>query len=501
MTLLAASQAILPYRQRSVAFAQTLAGRLALVAVVTAMVAAMKMQHWWAIGIALFLTSLFPDRRKQIILGVGVAWVFLVPPLNFAVLREIAPQRAAQQWIAPVMWNPVGSMQLDLAAGALLVSAACAAFALLFAYGWMIRRFPTSPPARKPVLGLILLLLALFAVTQLPMPGLLWLFLAATAMAFNQYIWFFAFWIVESRNRAIEQALPATYAWRPFWGFTTVPFGKGATYLQSVEAKSDEELADTQLRGVKLLVLAALWTAVLIILKRFLFGPSESLTAIPHHAPNGRIPTYEMALDAMANGHPYPWAMRWAALAGYFAMWVLYFTIFGHKIVGIARVAGFNLYRNTYKPYLATSIADFYNRIYYYFKELLVAFFFYPTYLRYFKKRPKLRLFVATLAAAGFGNVLFHFLRTDERILRDGLIKTAIFFQPYIFYGLLLGGAISISQLRGAGRRKEPPTGLRRLIAIAGVWLFFCLICIIQEPNDSHGLRDYGHYFLSLLIP
>src|SRR4030095_1930965 len=108
------------------------------------------------------------------------------------------------------------------------------------------------------------------------------------------------------------------------------------------------------------------------------------------------------------------------------------------------------IYRNTYKPYQATSIADFYNRIYYYFKELLVAFFFYPSYLRYFKKHPRLRLFTATLAAAGLGNILFHFLRTEDRILRDGLIKTAVFFTPYVVYGLILGGAIAFSQLRGA---------------------------------------------------
>jgi hypothetical protein len=182
-------------------------------------------------------------------------------------------------------------------------------------------------------------------------------------------------------------------------------------------------------------------------------------------------------------------------------MWVLYFTIFGHKIVGLCRLAGFNIYRNTYKPYRATSIAEFYNCIYYYFKELLASFFFYPAYLRWFRKRPRLRLFAATLAAAGFGNVLFHFLRTEDRILRDGLWQTALFFQPYVFYGLLLGSAIAISQVRGIGRRRQTPTGARRLLATAGVWLFFCLICLIEEPNDAHGLRDYAHYFVALFVP
>ena len=251
---------------------------------------------------------------------------------------------------------------------------------------------------------------------------------------------------------------------------------------------------------LKLLVLAAFWTAVFVAIKFVLFGRSESLTGIPHEAPHGLIPTYEMALDAMSAGHPYPLAMRWAALAGYFVMWVLYFTIFGHKVVAICRLAGFNIFRNTYKPHLATSVAEFYNCIYYYFKELLVAFFFYPTYLRYFKKRPKLRLFAATLAAAGFGNFLFHFLRADDRILRYGLFNTLIFYRSYMIYALLLGGAIAISQLRLL-KRTEPPRGYRRIFATIFVWFFFCLICIIQEPNDHHGLTDYGHYFVGLFVP
>src|SRR6185436_4922264 len=105
-------------------------------------------------------------------------------------------------------------------------------------------------------------------------------------------------------------------------------------------------------------------------------------------------------------------------------------------------------FRNTYKPYLATSIAEFFNCIYYYFKELLVTFFFYPTYLRFFKKQPRLRVFVATLAAAGFGNFLLHYFRAEDRILRDGLWNTLIFFAPYMIYALLLGSAIGLSQLR-----------------------------------------------------
>jgi hypothetical protein len=42
----------------------------------------------------------------------------------------------------------------------------------------------------------------------------------------------------------------------------------------------------------------------------------------------------------------------------------------GHMIIGTLRLFGFNVFRNTYKPLLSESILEFWNRYYYYFKEL-----------------------------------------------------------------------------------------------------------------------------------
>ena len=87
----------------------------------------------------------------------------------------------------------------------------------------------------------------------------------------------------------------------------------------------------------------------------------------------------------------------------------------GHEIVGVLRLFGFNVFRNTYKPLLAPSLVEFWNRYYYYFKELLVDFFFFPTYVRRFRTSPRLRMLAATLAAAGFGNLYYHLLFSRTR--------------------------------------------------------------------------------------
>ncbi len=483
MTAIAPLAPPMPLMIRAAAFARTIIGRMVIVIGATAVLAGLQLPFWWAVGIFLMLTSLLPQRRKGILVLAALCWVFFSPPVDLALLGELAPSRGAEHYIRA--W-PI---------------AVVLTWCIAFAYLWLIRRFPKSPPARRPVVGLLTILVALLLATRAPITGVPWLIITAVAMAFGSYIWFFAYWLSDNHKPDKANPLLRTYAWRPMWGFTNVPFGKGAAYLEKHEAKDDEQLALSQIKGLKLLTLAVMWTAILIVAKRFLLGPSGSLTEIPYAVEHGRIPTYQMALDAMIDGHPYAWPYRWAAVATYFSLWVMHFTIFGHKIIAIARLAGFNIFRNTYRPILATSIAEFYNQVYYYFKELLVTFFFYPTYLRYFKTRPKLRLFIATLAAAGFGNFLFHFLRDQGSIFRRGLFGALWFYRAYAVYALLLGVAISISQQRVLARKGKHPTGLSRVAAITGCLLFYCMICMIEEPNEHHTLKHYWHYFLSLFHP
>jgi D-alanyl-lipoteichoic acid acyltransferase DltB (MBOAT superfamily) len=169
----------------------------------------------------------------------------------------------------------------------------------------------------------------------------------------------------------------------------------------------------------------------------------------------------------------------------------------GHFIIGICRMAGFNALRNTYRPLASTTIADFYNRVYYYFKELLVDFFFYPTYFRYFKDRPRLRLFFATLAAAGFGNLLYHILASIGAVSQIGLWRLIVGFHVYAIYAMILGLAIGISQIRSMGR----PPAKSRLVSTLGVVFFYCLIMVLDSRNPNWSIADYGSFLVNLFIP
>jgi D-alanyl-lipoteichoic acid acyltransferase DltB (MBOAT superfamily) len=205
-------------------------------------------------------------------------------------------------------------------------------------------------------------------------------------------------------------------------------------------------------------------------------------------------------LAAHARGEALSWGVRWMALIAHFVLMILDTSIFGHKFIAVCRMAGFNAFRNTYRPLESTSIAEFYNRYHWYFKELLVTFFFFPTYLRYFKKHPRVRMVFATMAAACFGNALYHFLLYDRDIFEYGLRRALVAYHPFAIYTVILGVAISVSQLRTRAKGHKP-TGRRKVLAIAGVMLFFCLLSILQETNPALTVADYLSYFVSLFRP
>ena len=168
------------------------------------------------------------------------------------------------------------------------------------------------------------------------------------------------------------------------------------------------------------------------------------------------VPDMPVAIAAYLWGQPFSRGLCWLSVMANFCSMLLTISIVGHFIIGTCRMAGFNALRNTYRPLAATSIAEFYNRIYYYFKELLVDFFFYPAYLRYFKDRPRLRLFSRVNAlAAGLlsGNMLYHILASLGAASQIGLWRTIVGFQIYAVYVLILGLAIGVSQIRSLRRR------------------------------------------------
>jgi hypothetical protein len=352
---------------------------------------------------------------------------------------------------------------------------------------WCAMRWPKSWFGRNPVAFLLtgfsaLIVLACAAAPQSLTYSILWDLVGFMA----SYLWFIAYALADRNSNPGRDLKLELAAFRPIWGSTNTPFPKGAAYLRRIEAPNPEQLAIVQLKGLKLLAWAILLAVLQVLWNRFFHGYL-------------RIPMPDDALAMSVRGTPVAWHLRWESQILAFFEIVLTFSIFGHRIIAACRMAGFNALRNTYRPLSSTTLADFFNRFYYYFKELLVDFFFYPTFLRYWKGHKRLRMAFATFAAAFFGNSFYHITR-DWQIIRDaGLWKATASYQVLFFYNAFLAAGLCVSQLRKRGPR--PAGFLRgRLVPAFGVGFFYCILNVFDASERMYPLMEHLKYLASLFF-
>jgi hypothetical protein len=291
----------------------------------------------------------------------------------------------------------------------------------------------------------------------------------------------------------------------PAWGGTTTPYGKGLDYLSRCEATDPGALARSRLAGLKLLLLALAWRFAGEFMDILVYGRASELLTGPLTQGAGEWLTglalaWGNVRDVVQSGAHPPWYMGWATVYLQLVRDTLALAAAGHVVVGCLRLFGFNVFRNTYKPLLSESVLEFWNRYYYYFKELLVDFFFYPTYLRLRRLSPSLRMLAAVFAAAFLGNMYHHLLAHPEPIVRLDLPRLWADWSPRLVYCFLLALGIWVSmlrqqRLRAAGGTASAAVRLRR---IAGVWTFYALIQVWNLRGDGIDVSACSAFFLSL---
>jgi hypothetical protein len=356
----------------------------------------------------------------------------------------------------------------------------------MFLY-WCAIRWPKSRFGRRPVVflltGFSALIVLACTTAQHSRPYLIvWNLVGVVA----SYIWFIAYAVTDKNSTLLSDAGLQLASFRPLWGSTNTPFPKGAAYLRGIESKTPEQLAIMQLKGLKLLAWAILLAVFQTLWFRFFHGYL-------------RIPMPDQALAMSVGGTPVAWHLRWESqILAYFEL-ILSFSIFGHRLIACCRMAGFNALRNTYRPLSATSLIEFFNRFYYYFKELLVEFFYYPAFLRYWKRHRRLRTVFATFAAVVFGNSFYHLTR-DWHFLRDeGFWRGIASYQVLIVHNTALAVGLCVSQLR---KRGPKPCGFirGRLLPAVGVAFFYILLIVFACQDRTFTLAQTSKYFASLFF-
>jgi len=482
-----------------VSFGQTAPGKAALLGAFAGGLFVNRVNYWLEISLIAAVMSYLPTWRRLLTSVAALYWlIFHHTWLNGPFLSALAKAEGLRTdgWNLKVLFSGI-------------LAAVFCALAVFFHYA---RTRRSSFAAKRPVLLLVASYAAVLAAAGLiPLHGmtrlLAWGVVAMTA----PYLWYFAYALKDASSKSSDGAILQFGTLQPFWGGTNVPYPKGAANLRTIEARNPMDLCITQLKAIKLLIWVVILRVPSIALQVFVHGEPRqterflgilrSIGLTGWNVPNMGVPSLDIALHHAA---VLPVPAAWVSVITHFAEVLIGMTMSGNLIIGCCRMAGFYALRNTYRPLEARTVAEFWNRYYYYFKELLVEFFFFPFFTRYFKQYRRFRLFAATMAAATMGNMLYHFLRDYEYVAQMGFWQAVKGFQVYAFYTTVLGLGIGISQLRSQGRERSEGDARwwRRACATAGVLLFFCLLEIFDEEGRAFRLGEYLRFFLRLfLIP
>ena len=482
-----------------IAFAETPAGKVGAVATFAVLLRLARMPFGSIrtpvveMAVIVGILSFLPKYRRPLVSAATLYWLVFhaEPMLKLDFVR----------WVASTYGFRTG----PTLTGAVVV-ASVAVFCALGLYLRVVGRHPHNLFGRRPVLVLVGSYVCLLFAARVTPHGLprvtAWMLLAIVC----NYLWFFAYAAADYTSKAPDPYYRQFGTFLPFWvggRVSPTPIGKGAAFLRRVEARTAEDLAVTQLKAIKLLIWLAILNVVQTAFHSFVHGELPHRLAIfweTHRIPfpHLTVPTLDDALQQVATGKAVPAHLAWAILLSHFSLVVLRTTIGGNTIVACCRMAGFRILRNTFKPLYSANIAEFWNRYYFYFKEMLVDFFFLPVYIRYFKKYRRLRLAAATLAAATFGNMLYHFCRDIHYVFQLGLWGAIAGFRVYAVYSLALGVGIVISQLRGKKVEHASLPFYRRVIASVGVVGFFCLLDVFDYEGRTHTLHTHFAFFWNL---
>ena len=154
-----------------------------------------------------------------------------------------------------------------------------------------------------------------------------------------------------------------------------------------------------------------------------------------------------------------------------------------------------------HRPWASTNLSVLWSRFTFHYREFLVRCFYYPVFTRFFKKNRYLRIFVATLAAASFGNLVWG--HVPERLFYRGMELEHVWWVLATWpYFLLLGAGIGASNvyLLWRKRRRRPWTRDRWILTdVAAAYCtlqYYALIHVFARPDRDSTVWDLFRLFL-----
>lgn len=345
--------------------------------------------------------------------------------------------------------------------------------------------------ARHPLLTIysfLVLLLALVSNIQTAP----WLCLALWAFLNWAVRWYFymAYTAADQKFIAEKSKLLKAGSFMPFWNagnwanLSVVP--RGYRGIENTSAKTKEEFAACQWSGLKLII----WSLILHWAAQF--GSRLLWQTLNMPSPPQSVAAYLQSNPA--------WAERWLVVMGGALNFLVSYAALSGVVIALVRMAGFRVFRNVYRPYESRDFNDFLGRLYFYYIDLIVKFYFYPCwrYSRFLSGHKSIRIFVTGFCSLSIAGLSVTFMADFPDMVEFGLLETlrrTLARAPYFF---MIGILVGISSLLSRHRPASNPAFARRLMNSAFFFVLYSLCWSLQAGYQTDTLRDRMAFVLSL---
>ncbi len=393
------------------------------------------------------------------------------------------------------LWNLAARWPQSLAV------AAVAALVAIVLYRWVLlpvlAKEPVAEKLRTLVVQSAIITVTAGAVTEF-LTGSSWALPLGILLFFWQWERLIMYH-VDYKDGQVPRDLPLHGFLGVFWNPALVPnwnwgvtIGQGYSYVQNNFLSQEKNRL--VMEGVRLLAVALLylvfwnWGRHLVV--DFFEGQgihvfnAYTRGMVRHFVAGGEVSSSSVLATTFLDLAR--WTVLWAGVV--------------HFKAAIWRILGFRMDPYMDKPWLATDLATFWSRFTYHYREFLVRAFYYPTFFRWFRQHPYLRIFAATMAAAAFGNLVWGHM--TERLYYRGLeMENLLYVLGTWPYFVLLGLGIAFSQIVLLGRKRRKPWS-RDLWMIKDVFAayltlqYFALIHIFARPVPGSSFSDLFRLFM-----
>ena len=304
-------------------------------------------------------------------------------------------------------------------------------------------------------------------------------------------------WIMDisSQRSDREKGILQSLGWyNPLWLTSSfiVPLTGHHYWEQEDQAARSDQVALARIKGLKLLYWGVVLTFVRDLIEAIAYGGSRWPILYDLRTPFGYVPPIAHALS-MIRYTEFSVIQAWSIVLIDFAMLTVTFVASGHVAVGVYRMLGFDLPRNTQHLFKTRSVADFFQRYYHFYKEFILKYFFYPAFFLGPRAYPRLRIFLATLLSVGVVNGLVgFFLDYSPSGIEYSLLNELNSNKSHLIYCLLMSAGIAASLILNLDRTPEPISGLRRLWILLRVFMFFAVIRVFDLSIMDSALHNWA---------